>query len=417
MAIAPLRTKIRVPHSVRPSNDRTPGPVKFAFRALDQKTRGQNSKKFLSRQRVAPLHSRSSQLCLPVSTAIVSTARPRGAMGVFRDGMIRAPSNNGRSQAPVGLAILAQPVTMQPSMGCVARQRIAQQSLPRLELVEEGLPVPAAQTTATAEPKKSLWQTVTQPKVLKVAGVILGAAAMVALGGVAAAAAYQYYPAATLAMAKVTSDTGRFVALNTHQLLIAPGIENVLFFMTIAVKTAIIPAAKVAIPIILSAISTAIVSTLAILAALYVVNRAWQAVKTAVWAAGSAIANAFGKELDKTYAGMAAKAVVTTAAAPIIEALEDWVMVNKEEEHEEEATVQPVSIQGSDDSESEVESTTVQKNASTEEIREEEDKRAKPQRSLANRMASYALLAIAACGTAYLCSRGNVGLGNVGLNH
>ncbi|HEX2579367.1 MAG TPA: hypothetical protein VHK67_03075 [Rhabdochlamydiaceae bacterium] len=364
---------------------------------------------------------------------------------------MKTPSNTAGSSVPVGLAIIAfdhQAAGRQVSQKLVTRELMSHrrqflapvsssnqvsirglplleqqkiQALPRLELMEEPSPADEKSAqTATAQPKKSLWQTITQPKVLRVAGIILGVTAMAGLGGAAAAAAYHYYPVATVAQATAVANAGRIVALNTHQLLILPGVENVLFYAMMAINTAIIPAAKVALPVFLPAVSTAVVSTLTTLVILYAANRVWQAAKNVVWAATSAVANAFGKELDKTYPGMAVKAIVATAAAPIVEMFDEnsFEMIGDDkEQRDEEVAVLPSSIRGSDASEPAVEVTTEQENASVEKTRQKKKKRAKPQRSLANRIASYALLALAVGGGAYLYSRGNAGLNqNVGLN-
>ncbi len=164
-------------------------------------------------------------------------------------------------------------------------------------------PTPAK--TADVESKKSLFQPLTQRKVLVAAGAVLSIAAT-------AGAAYYFYPVATAAYA-----VGRAVAMNTHQ-FIQPGLANTLFMANLAMKVAIIPAAKITLPVLLPMISTAIVTTLGTLALLYVTNRVWIAAKAVIWGAGSAVVNKFGQELDKTYVGMAAKAVVVATVSPFV---------------------------------------------------------------------------------------------------
>ncbi|HEX4839072.1 MAG TPA: hypothetical protein VFU89_01370 [Rhabdochlamydiaceae bacterium] len=485
---------------------RLSAPVSLALTTLDhQKAPGQNSKKCLPRERVAPLASRPGQLCLPApsfkayspKTPVVhlldifdeayaqgqsskkdllrghcallpssgqpclpapvskpvskaKAGSPKTPVGlelmlldkprdqgpnskkvlVVGDTMLRLrPGERRLLKSPVPMAIV--PAGTKPDQRTGQNSKLMERSLviskplaltssvPSVEEVEEEASQDQTDPTV-AEPKKSLWQTVTQPKVLKVAAIILGVAAMVALGGVVAAS--YYAPIVTFAqtpavvqagnfvahytthqLVPAAAQAGRFVALNTHKLLIVPGFENVWFFATMAMHTAIIPAAKAALPVVLPVISTAIVGTLAVLATLYVANRVWQAVKGVVWGAITAVAHAFGRELDKTYVGMAAKAVVTTVAAPLIEAFE----MEDFEDKKEEAVPQPsLTKKWSDDLGIE---DVNQENALVEKTSKKRGE--KPQRSLANRVASYALWAAVFTGAAYLyISRGNAGL-------
>jgi len=161
-----------------------------------------------------------------------------------------------------------------------------------------------------------------------------------------------------------------------------------LFFATMAMHTAIIPAAKVALPVVLPVISTMIISTLAAYLVLCVANKVWGAVKGLVWGAMAAVAHAFGRELDKTYVGMAAKGAVTTVAGPIIEAFE--MKDFDDEDKGEEVVLQSPSINGSDDKDKVVPPQSSSINGS-----DDEDKQA----SLASRVASYASWAVfIACG-------------------
>jgi hypothetical protein len=167
-----------------------------------------------------------------------------------------------------------------------------------------------AAKTVTPEAKKTLWQTVTQPKVLIAAATVLTVA-----GG---AAAYYFFPVATMAHAVTAGHAGRAVAMNTQQLLIRPGFANSLFLADLVLKAAIVPAAKITLPILLPVISTAIVTTLGTIILLYVANQAWKAAKYAIWGAGSAVVNRLGHECDQTYLGMGVKAIVTTTVSPLI---------------------------------------------------------------------------------------------------
>lgn len=198
-----------------------------------------------------------------------------------------------------------------------------------------------AQTVA-AEPKKSLWQTLTQRKVLIAAGVVLGVAT---LGG-AAAAAYYFYPVATAAHAVTVGQVGRAAAMNTHQLFIRPGFANTLFFANLAMKAAVIPAAKVTLPLLLPVISTAIVTTVGTLILLYVANKAWQAAKAAMWGTGSFVANKFDEQLTQTGLGRGAKwlvgPLVSTAVSPIVSALAPEETTSGEPESDEEDSIEDV---------------------------------------------------------------------------
>lgn len=425
----------------------SPAPVSPAPTALGHpKVQGQNSKTGLLEGYCVFLPS-SDQRRLP---APVSKARspktPVGLELILLDNQ-KGQGSSSKKALVIGGAVLrpgerrllASPVPMaivpvgKPAQRTIQNSTLTERSLAISKPLDHESSVPTVeeieehdlqdQTDLTvAEPKKSLWQTVTQPKVLKVAGVILGVAAMVALGGVVAAS--YYAPIVTFAqtpavvqagnfvahytthqLVPAAAQAGRFVALNTHKLLIAPGFENALFFTTMAMHTAIIPALKTVLPIVFPVISTMIISTLAAYLVLCVANRVWGAVKGAVWSAGAAVVHAFERELDKTYVGRGFKALFTTAAAPIYEMLLDaedssWEMI--EGDKKEEAV--PQSSLGLD--ESEVEEAN-QENALVETTHQGK----KPQRSLANRVASYALWAVVIAGGAYLySSRGNAGL-------
>ncbi len=197
--------------------------------------------------------------------------------------------------------------------------------------------------TADAEPKKSLFQTLTQRKVLIAAGAVLG---VVALGG-AAAVAYSCYPVATAAYAAAVGNAGRAAVINTHQLFIQPGLANTLFMANLAMKAAIIPAAQITLPVLLPVISTAIVTTLGTLVLICVANKVWIVAKAAAWSAGSAVANKFGNELDKTYVGTALKTVVVTTVAQLVEEEKDTVDIAKimpalKDREESEVEMQPL---------------------------------------------------------------------------
>ncbi len=210
--------------------------------------------------------------------------------------------------------IFGSPRTLEPSMG-----------LPRLQMLQVntqspafGVVVPAVEAKTTqavkktldTQPQKSLWQTVTQPKVLIVAGTVAAVAG--------AAAAYYFFPVATAAHAVTIGNTSRAVAMNTHQLFIRPGFANALFLADMALKIGVIPAAKMSLPLLLPVISTTIVTTLGTLVLLYVANQAWKAAKAAMWGAGTVVANRFSHECDQTYVGMAIKKIVVLTASPFM---------------------------------------------------------------------------------------------------
>lgn len=179
-----------------------------------------------------------------------------------------------------------------------------------------------AQTTAEAKtaqvvkktlgipPQKSLWQTMTQPKVLIAAGT---------MGAVAgAAAACYFFPVATAAHAATMTAAGRAVAINTHQLLIHPGIANSLLLADLLLKIAVIPAVKFSLPFLLPVISTVIVTTVGMLILLHVANKVWDVAKVAMRKVLSAFIRRINHECDKTYTGMAFKKFVIMSLFPCL---------------------------------------------------------------------------------------------------
>ncbi len=150
---------------------------------------------------------------------------------------------------------------------------------------------------------KNVFQTLTQRKVLMVAG----SALLLVAGG---AAAYCLYPVATAAFAATALEVGNTAATSTLESFILPGFANTMFLGNLIMKMAIIPAANLTIPVLLPLISTAICTTLTTLALIYVANRVWVATTGVVGSAGSKFCTVAGNELDKTCVGTAVKEII-----------------------------------------------------------------------------------------------------------
>lgn len=164
-------------------------------------------------------------------------------------------------------------------------------------------PTSIRQSALTAEPKKSLFQTLTQRKVLIAVGAILGVAGVAG----AAAAAYYFYPVATAAHAATVGHAGRAVAMNMQELVIRPGFANTMLMANLAMKMAVIPAAHASSIVVLPMIGTVVMTTLLTLGILYVANKVWKAVEATIWGAGTAIANKISEQLDQTGLGKGVK--------------------------------------------------------------------------------------------------------------
>ena len=104
--------------------------------------------------------------------------------------------------------------------------------------------------------------------------------------------------------------------MNTHQLFIQPGIANTMMLADLVLQAAVVPAAKLSLPVLLPVISTAIVTTLGTLLLIYLANQAWKVAKVALWGAGTAVVQRFNHECDQTYFGMAARAVFMKSVFP-----------------------------------------------------------------------------------------------------
>jgi hypothetical protein len=148
-------------------------------------------------------------------------------------------------------------------------------------------------------------------------------------------------------------EIGSIVAMGAHA-GVAAGFINTMFIADVLMKVAVFPAAKVTATAILPMVSTAVMMTLGTFALLYVGNKVWEASKIAMYSAGSAIANKFGEELDKTYAGQTVKFVALTVAEPYVALLEGGKEgVSSEEESDEQSfdIVSTTHSQGVDKSE------------------------------------------------------------------
>lgn len=292
-------------------------------------------------------------------------------------------------------------------------------------VVRETKPAKTADTkpakTADVEPKKSLFQTLTQRKVLIVAGVILGVAV---LGG-AAAAAYYFYPVATTAHAMMVGHAGRVVALNTHQLLIRPGFTNTLIMAKMA-KAAIVPVAAASGKVILPALSTVIVSTLGAFGLLCAANKAWKLAKSAMWGAGTTVANKFDEQLTQTGLGRGAKWIlgpaVSTIASPIVSAFAPTDTTPGEPEFDDEDSVsedvalQPrLLIKGSDNRDPKIEVADEAEAARVEKGRKNKNSlkararkaQAKTESTWTQSIISHGLLLAALGGGVYWYTKGN----------
>jgi hypothetical protein len=184
--------------------------------------------------------------------------------------------------------------------------------------------------------REGLFQNVTLGKVAKVAGFAL----LVTVGGTAA---YHFYPIIAGIQGATALEAGRAVATNIgtaaltiHGSMIQPGFAGTLLLANLIKDFAVIPVAKMTLPVLLPVISTAVVTTLTTLAVLYVASKMWIVASAALWNTGSTVANKMSKELDQTLPGQVVKFAVVKAVAPytnVIKAL----MAPKESEVSEEA--------------------------------------------------------------------------------
>jgi len=309
------KTRIRNPNSFSPSAFRGFHPHAYINKNAmtttpDLRFKDRNIQNRSDQPRITAKGKPASK---PVSTATAIVLVP----SVLKSGELFVPVNmsdvgtivpyvhNGNSESvSTGAIVLSVPKP--------AKAANNSNSKPVSTAVVISNPKPAK--TADVESKQSLFQALTQRKVLIAAAAVLSIAGIAATAG----AAYYFYPVATAAYAAIAGNAGRAALMNTHQLFIQPGFANTLFMANFALQAAIIPAAKITLPVLLPVISTAIVTTLCALAALYVANRVWIAAKAVIWGAGSAVVNKFGQELDKTYVGMAAKSVVVSTVSPLV---------------------------------------------------------------------------------------------------
>lgn len=185
-------------------------------------------------------------------------------------------------------------------------------------------------------PREGLFQNVTLGKVVKVAGFAL----LVTVGGVAA---YHFYPVVAGIQGATALEAGRAVAMNMSTAAVAingsmiqPGFAGTLLIANLVKDFAIIPVAKMTLPVLLPVISTAVVTTLTTIALLYVANKMWMVASAAIWNTGSAVANKMGEELDKTLPGQVVKFAAVKAVAPYTNVVKALMAPKESEVSEEE---------------------------------------------------------------------------------
>jgi hypothetical protein len=105
------------------------------------------------------------------------------------------------------------------------------------------------------------------------------------------------------------------------------------------------PVAQVTLPMVMSlvmpAISTAIVSTLALFACLRLANRVWIAIVNMLWSIGSAIATIIEDEFNKTAPGQLLKAILLKAFSPLTALVKtELALIKAKKESEENAGTQ-----------------------------------------------------------------------------
>jgi len=166
---------------------------------------------------------------------------------------------------------------------------------------------PKSVQAVNGEAKKSPFQAVTLRKVLIVSGVVLGAAV---ISG-AAIAAYTFYPAATAAHALTLGRITRTAMVNTHQLMILPGITNSLFLASLLFQVVVVPAVQIALPFLMPVFGTVL--------GLYILYKAANKVGQVAYDKICAITHKMGDELDKTLVGRGFKTIVVTLASVLTE--------------------------------------------------------------------------------------------------
>lgn len=149
-------------------------------------------------------------------------------------------------------------------------------------------------------PTMSLFQRVTQPKVLIGVGV-----ALTTIGVIGAAYAF---PVATAAHAVTIGQAARSTLIHTHAFL-QPGLAANALLLDMALKTTGI-AASIAMPVVSPALSMAIVGVLGGIAAIYVANKVWTASKVVICSAASFALNTLDKALCQSGPGWLLKTVV-----------------------------------------------------------------------------------------------------------
>ncbi len=151
--------------------------------------------------------------------------------------------------------------------------------------------------------KKGLLERLSQHKAVIAAG---SALTVLASGG---AAAYFFYPVATVAHIATAVKIGSAAAMGTHLLLIQPGLVNAMLIADVLLKVAVVPAAQVTATIVMPAISTVVISALGAFILLCIANKAWEVSKFALYNVGIFALNIVGKQLDRTMLGRGIKSI------------------------------------------------------------------------------------------------------------